>query len=64
LPVITEVDAGTASIVTTARVTGGPEPHELEGVTVIFPDELAVVTLIVFVPCPEIIIQPAGTVQV
>lgn len=47
----------------TAKVREAPFPHVLDGVTVIFPDELPAVTVILLVFCPVVIVHPVGTVQ-
>jgi hypothetical protein len=45
-------------------VDAGPFPQELDGVTVMLPDVAPAVTVILAVPWPVTIAQPAGTVQV
>ena len=51
-------------MVVTANVREGPSPQELDGVTVIFPEEVPQVVVMLFVPCPFVIDQPDGTAQV
>jgi hypothetical protein len=62
-PEITEGCEGTA-VVDTASVWSVPFPHELEGVTVIIPAVVPLVTVMLLVPCPAVIDQPEGTVHV
>jgi hypothetical protein len=47
----------------TDMVLAGPDPHVFEAVTLTVPPEEPVVTDIVAVPAPELIVHPAGTVQ-
>jgi hypothetical protein len=47
----------------TDMVLAGPDPHVFEAVTLTVPPEEPVVTVIVAVPAPELIVHPAGSVQ-
>ena len=62
-----EAAADVGALEEVAKVTGKQVaalvPHKLLAVTQIFPAEPGV-ALILVVPCPELIVQPAGTVQV
>jgi hypothetical protein len=51
-------------VVVTARVLAVPLPQVLEGVTDRLPLLVPAVTVIEFVPCPAVMAQVAGTVQV
>lgn len=51
-------------LIITARIVGRLEPQLLFAVTEIFPDAFPNVTLIEVVPCPELIVEPTGTLQV
>jgi hypothetical protein len=51
-------------VVVTARVLAVPFPHELEGVTVIVPEVVPLVTVMLPVPWPAVINQPEGGVHV
>ena len=57
--------AGVPGLTTTARLFAVLVPHELVAATPMFPfcPEAPEVTVIVVVPAPEVIVQPAGTVQ-
>lgn len=48
----------------TANVCAVPLPQSFEGVTLILPDEVPTDTVILFVFCPAVIVQPEGTVHV
>jgi len=43
--------------------TATPLPQALDGVAQTWPEPELTVTLILAVPCPEVIVQPDGTVQ-
>ena len=62
-PDITDGCAGTVVVVTASK-RAVPLPQVLEGVTCIFPPVTPTVTVIVLVPCPAVIVHPAGTDQV
>lgn len=61
-----EIAPGCAGIVCTEIATEaeGPLPHGLEGTTLIFPDEAPTVKLTEELPCPELMIQSDGKLQV
>ncbi len=63
LPVIVDGCIGTV-IVVTAKLLAVPLPQVLLGVTVMSPAVVPAVTVIVFVVCPAVMLQPEGTVQV
>ena len=48
----------------TARQLNAEHPHELQDLTHTLPDVDPTVTVILVVPWPAVIVQPAGTVQV
>ena len=58
--------AGTPGFTTTARVRTALVPHEFAALTLILPfcPLLPELTVIEVVPCPLVILQPGGTVQV
>ena len=47
-----------------ARLAALPLPQLFDGTTVTFPLFPPTVTVMEFVPCPEVITEPDGTVQV
>ena len=61
VPVIGDVAGRALSV--TAKLTGVPTPHALVSVTLTFPAVVPNVTVMAFVPCPAVIVAPAGTVQ-
>lgn len=65
VPVIAPGVAGVPGFTVTAKVLTALVPHELEAFTVIFPfcPKVPVVTVIEFVPAPEVIVHPVGTDQ-
>ena len=54
--------AGVAPGVTALQVKP-LHPHPLHALTHILPEELPAVTVMLVVPCPELIVQPLGTVH-
>jgi hypothetical protein len=64
LPLMAEVAGGVATSTTIFLVWAVPDPQSFDGVTVMMPDVLPVVTVTVFVPCPPVTDHPAGTAQV
>ena len=66
VPVIAPGVAGVPGFTVTASVLAALVPHEFPAVTVMFPfcPVLPVVTVIVLVPAPAVIDQPAGTAHV
>jgi hypothetical protein len=61
VPVGTEVVTVTAKL---PNVTPVPFPQTLLGVTVTFPEVDPHVTVIELLPCPAVMLAPAGTVHV
>jgi len=47
-----------------ARQLNAEHPQELQDLTQTFPDAEPTVTVMLVVPCPAVIVQPAGTVHV
>ena len=47
----------------TLMLIDGLVPQLLEALTLIVPDEVPKVTVILSVPCPEVMVAPLGTVQ-
>jgi hypothetical protein len=63
LVIVTPVGAVELVPTVTVSVLSALVPHVLDAVTLMVPPEVPVVTVIVLVPFPELIVQPAGTVQ-
>jgi len=61
---LAEVGAAGKEFPETGKHAGPDVPHRLDGVTQIFPDAAPTVTFIDVDPCPELIVQPAGTAHV
>jgi hypothetical protein len=61
---VAEVGEIARSMTVTPNVLGGPLPHSLEGVTEIVPPVLPTVTVMELVPCPLLMVHPAGTTHV
>ena len=57
---------GAPAITVTDRVVAALMPHELEAVTLMLPFSPVApdVTVMAFVPWPDVIVQPVGTVHV
>ena len=57
---------GVPGFTVTAKLEAADVPHELPAVTAMFPfcPAFPEVTVILVVPCPAVIVQPVGTVQV
>jgi hypothetical protein len=53
-----------AVLTVNGKVAALEVPQEFVAVTVTFPDVEPAVTVIEVVPCPAVIVEPAGTVQV
>jgi hypothetical protein len=62
LSLVEEADKDRVDTIT-ANVCAVPQPQELQACTVRFPEVPPAVTLIDVVPCPEFIVDPAGTTQ-
>ena len=60
-----EIGPGTAGVApgVTALQVKPLHPHPLHALTQIFPAVLAAVTVMLVVPCPEVMVHPAGTVH-
>jgi len=61
-PVI-EPAAATVGVTVTALLELVPLPQLLLGVTLTFPEVVPQVTVIEVLPCPAVMLAPAGTVQ-
>jgi hypothetical protein len=60
-PVMAEVTG--VELMDTVVLTGVPIPQGDVSVTLIVPGVVPKLTVIIFVPCPDVILDPAGTVQ-
>ncbi len=60
-----EIGPGTAGMEpgVTALQVNTLQPHPLHALTQIFPEVLPAITVMFVVPCPEVIVQPLGTVH-
>lgn len=63
LPEIGPGVGGTAAEGSTTRMVAGPVPQLFVAVTDITPVLLPAVTVIAVEPCPDVMVQPVGTVQ-
>ena len=64
VPVIVPGVAGVPALTTTAKLFAALVPQLFPAVTVILPPVVPDVTVTVVVPCPPVIVHPAGTAHV